>query len=354
MSKQTNRFEKLISEIFSEFGAYRTSSPSMPDEGYDLVVSSENNKLEFRFALKVRARITPQIADNLFTKLNSTSTPKNVTRVVMAPVISERVREIAQKHGISYLDHAGNCLIKNEQVGLFILRTGKKAQASDTEPPTIDIFSAKSSRIVRAMLSEPKRRWQVSELSKHVGVSAGLASKVKQSLVFNNYATVENRLLKLTQTLELLQAWLTRYEGGIETKKFYVRGDVEDIENKISHWCHANNHRYALARFSAAWRRTPEVRYSVASLYVGASALTASSQEKLRDECGASEVESGANLIFLTPYDSSVFYGADSNPTFTSALQTWLDLKTMSGRGEEAADAIYKNHLRNQFEQNLE
>ena len=354
MSRQTNQFEKLISEIFGEFGAYRTSSPTVLEEGYDLVVSSENKKIEFRFALTVRGRITPQIADNLFTKLNATPTPKNVTRVVMAPVISERVREIAQKHGISYLDYAGNCLIKNEEVGLFILRTGKKAQASDTGPTTIDIFSAKSSRIVRAMLSEPKRRWQVSELAKHVGVSAGLASKVKQGLVFNNYATVENRLLKLTQPLELLHAWPIRYEGVIEIKKFYVRGDVEDIENKISHWCHANNHQYALARFSAAWRKTPEVRYSVASLYVGASALTESSQEKLRDECGASEVESGANLVFLTPYDSSVFYGADNNPIRTSAIQTWLDLKTMSGRGEEAADAIYKNYLRNQFEQDIE
>ena len=108
---------------------------------------------------------------------------------------------------------------------------------------------------------------------------------------------------------------------------------------------------YALARFSAAWRLAPEVRYSVASLYVSSEALQPRMLESLRADCGAREVESGANLVLLTPLDRSVFVRSMSTPEqTTSALQTYLDLQTMAGRGSEAAEAIFEKHLRKALE----
>ena len=57
-------------------------------------------------------------------------------------------------------------------------------------------------------------------------------------------------------------------------------------------------------------------------------------------------VETGANLLLWRPYDRSVLVGSGKKrkkglPT-TSAIQTYLDLKRLGGRGEEAAMAVYE------------
>ena len=69
------------------------------------------------------------------------------------------------------------------------------------------------------------------------------------------------------------------------------------------------------------------------------------------NETGAKEVDSGGNLALLVPFDESVFVEAQSIPErSTSAIQTYLDLKRMPGRAEDAAVSVYEKHLRQQLE----
>ena len=68
-------------------------------------------------------------------------------------------------------------------------------------------------------------------------------------------------------------------------------------------------------------------------------------------QCNAKQVDSGANLALLTPFDQSVFVRCLSTPErTTSPLQTYLDLTVMAGRAAEAAQGIYEKYLRAQFE----
>ena len=62
------------------------------------------------------------------------------------------------------------------------------------------------------------------------------------------------------------------------------------------------------------------------------------------------KVDSGANLILQVADDENYFSNriGDTLPT-TSPLQTYLDLRAMDGRGEEAATAIYEKYLKQQF-----
>jgi len=182
-------------------------------------------------------------------------------------------------------------------------------------------------------------------------VSAGLVSKVKRTLISQSYAAVRDRLLYLKDPRELLKAWAEQYSGAASQRQYYMRGDTHEIEAGISSWCEQSNIEYALARFSAAWRHAPEVRYSVAAVYVGAEAHQNRNQQSLHDDCGAREVESGANLVLLTPFDRSVFVRRLPPPErTTSPLQTYLDLYSMAGRGEEAAEAVFEAHLRKALE----
>jgi len=352
--KHLARIETLLGDIFTEMGGFDDiREPEGKNARSEMLLVAKSSCRSFQFVVKVRERITPQIADDLFSRFQNDCPQENVVLLVYAPVISPRVAEIARKYDISYLDSAGNCRIVNHATGLLISRTGHENKDSIPKQPTTDPFSPKSSRIIRAMLHQPKRGWQVSELAKHsdVRVSMGLASKVKRELVRESYAVVRDRLLYLKQPLELLTAWTRNYSGPLSQQQFYMGGDTNEIEKRISRWCEKSNVEYALARFSAGWRLAAEVRYSVASVYVNAKAMLPQAMGRLRSECDIKEVESGANLILLTPFDESVFVRYVSKPErTTSALQTYLDLRSMAGRGSEAADAIFEKYLRKELE----
>jgi len=344
------RCEALLTEIFSELGQYIVTSQPESDSGQgEILVAAHPRGPKYCFSVTVRERITPQVADDLLGRIQSQPLPPETVRLVYAPVISPRVAEIALKYNVSHLDQAGNCHLANSAAGLLISRNGLRQDFALKERTTAGLFAPKASRIVRVMLQQPQRGWQVSELAAHpeVQVSAGLASKVKQSLVHQGYAEVRDRWLYLRHSLDLLQAWNLAYSGPAMERQYFLRGEVQQIEDRVAAWCRENAKRYALARFSAAWRLAAEVRYSVATLYVDSLVHR---EERLASFCnatGAKLVPSGANLVLLAPYDRSVFAGSvgELNRS-TSPLQTYLDLQQMGGRAEEAAEAIFEKHLR--------
>lgn len=321
----------------------------------ELVLGSGEGQRRLSVAVTVRDRITPQIAADTFQRLRDHACRQDGLVALYAPTITPRVAQLAREAGVSFLDADGNCRIIAPRLGLFIERTGRVDPSTRRKQRAAHVFSPKSSRIIRAMLHEPSRRWQVGALARHpdVGVSLGLAAKVKEWLIREHYAAAIDRSLVLTRPAELLDAWAAQYREPTSQQGFYLRGGTQDIEEQVASWCQRRGVRHALARFSAAWRLVPEVRYSVASLYIdsgspdGGESLT----RLLHRDCGAAAVDTGANLVVLEPFDDGVFLHAEGSPIVTtSPLQTYLDLRHSQGRGLEAAQAIFDRFLRGAFD----
>jgi hypothetical protein len=59
-------------------------------------------------------------------------------------------------------------------------------------------------------------------------------------------------------------------------------------------------------------------------------------------------VDSGGNVLILKPYDEGVFSGARTTYDLRSVspVQLFLDVRSMAGRGEEAAEEILVRELR--------
>lgn len=66
--------------------------------------------------------------------------------------------------------------------------------------------------------------------------------------------------------------------------------------------------------------------------------------EALLEQAGLKEVPSGANVSLMIPYDEGVYYEAREIDALkiVSPIQLYLDLKGYRGRGEEAAEAIWR------------
>ena len=202
------------------------------------------------------------------------------------------------------------------------------------------------------MLAQPSKGWKVRELAMHadVGVSVGLAAKIKQTLVEESYAIEHKRQLYLRDPMGLLENWAKYYSQNhhslADQISLYFRGNTEIAEKAVAKWCRDNAIPFALAGFSAAWRLAPEVRYNVAAVYVDHRGFDRDMLARLDSYDGGKPVATGANLLLWRPYDPSVLAGShqeiEAELPVTSAIQTFLDLRRLGGRGEDAATAVYE------------
>jgi hypothetical protein len=84
------------------------------------------------------------------------------------------------------------------------------------------------------------------------------------------------------------------------------------------------------------------VRYNRSTIYVE------SKIEDLANGMDLKPVETGGNVLLLKPYDDGVFQGSRIlyDMWVVSPAQLYLDLQSMPGRGEEAAEEVLVRELR--------
>ncbi|QEG00161.1 hypothetical protein Mal15_42300 [Stieleria maiorica] len=340
-------FEQTLAKTLADLGDF--SLVPRADRGYDYcLVAPDGSKTLIE--VKAYKRVTPATAEAALRDLKRKCEVTGAEPVLYAAVISDRTAEIAVEQGVSWMDFAGNCRLVFPRQGIYVLRSGLRNPYGKTVSTNLNVFSPKSSRVVRVMLQDPIQGWQLNELAKHpdVRISPGLMSRIKKSLVADSYAVMHDGLLRLKHPEALLRDWVEHYRNVDQPRyAFYMRGELQDIENKVADWFTDCNVEHALSHLSAAWRLAPEVRYNVATFLVSNEAIRDDSLKKFREECGARRVESGANLMLQIPEDESHFSGRSSEPLqMTSPLQTFLDLMSMSGRGAEAAEPIFDKYLK--------
>jgi hypothetical protein len=143
--------------------------------------------------------------------------------------------------------------------------------------------------------------------------------------------------------LGLLTAWkkARRFERTVR-REFFTLKQGRALHESLAQFNCASGH-VAYAVFSAADFQAPNVRHPKTWLYVSVDC-----EEKLLQEMEAKEVDSGGNLVILTPEDGGVFQLAEQSKgrlPCTNPVQTYLDLYGAGGRGEEAAEALLNQKL---------
>jgi hypothetical protein len=261
------------------------------------------------------------------------------TPLLFCPAISPRVAEICRDRGVGFLDQAGNCRIPAP--GLFIQISGKPTVRPDTRP-AVDAFAPRSSRVVRTLLTEPSRRWQVQELAREAQVSLGLASRIKEKLLEEAFAQEQGRRLYVPDPRRLLQEWVSNYDPRREGETRLQIGVPLDVgAARLAEACKDLGVDYALTQFSGAAR----IDRGIAPLRT--TAYIADRLKEVLRYLKWKPTEGAGNVALWTPYDESVFWQARKvgGMRVVSALQLYLDLTAAGDVGRAAAQTILREEI---------
>ena len=341
LEKAEKGITSILSDItFVELKESKTSV-GIGNRQIDFMLSVVVSGKPVKLIIEVKSQGEPRFVRMAIAQLKEyLKSSKDSYGILIAPYLSDTSRQICREASIGCLDLAGNAYLSFRNV--FIDRSGRPNPfvAARTSK---SVFSPKSSRILRVLLSDPSKKWYVEDISKETGISIGLASRVKQALLSEEWIKEENKSFHLIKPEEVLNQWVNNYSYEKNPIFSFYSGLSEDqLGAAIKKECGKRKYRYGLALFSGARKVAPFVRFMRFFSYVDGNI------EDIAKTLQLKKVETGANVIFLKPYDEGIFYGLQdiNGINVVSNIQLYLDLKSYKGRGEEAAQAIFEQGIR--------
>jgi hypothetical protein len=268
---------------------------------------------------------------------------KRAYPVFIAPYVSPEAAAICDDYQAGYFDFAGNCRLAFDRV--YIRREGfpnPSAQKRDLR----SLYSPKAERVLRVLLAAGRRTWRMQELADEAEVSLGQAANVKKQLLNREWVETDAAGLRLRSFDDAVLPLLTEWAGNYRMERsaaseYYSLKPIPQIEAELAN---AKVH-LSFTGFSGAARFAPAVRYQRATAYL------LGDRSALAKRLALKPVPSGGNVTLIGPYDAGVFYGTRKveGAPVVSAVQLFLDLRQMKGRGEEAASAILEGTIRPQW-----
>lgn len=260
--------------------------------------------------------------------------------LIVAPFISPDGAEICRDLGVGFIDRSGNCLLTFN--GLYIERTGNPNKFK--KPREIQsLFSPKSSRVVRCLLSDPKQSWTLKGLATETGVSIGLIHRIATSLENTFFAKKELRSFKLEDPARLLEAWRDEYyrRSPRWTRYIFHIAAINEALTRLKTAANRHGVRYAFTGPSGASLISSYLTPTTVHLYVDVL------REEFLEEIKADQVSSEGNLLIKVVEQENEFIGSRQIKGFyvVSDLQLYLDLWAMGGRGQETAEELRRERL---------
>jgi hypothetical protein len=340
------KFKDALYRLLEETGVVRTVEIALVGASQDLyqpdmILSLKIDGQKYKVVVEVKSIGQPRfirIAAQQLTEYMAAN-PDVAYGIFAVPYLSEDGRQLCRRYGIGYIDLAGNSRLTFDNLYIDI-------QGRENPYPTTrglkSLFTKKSTRAIRVLLSDLKKFWYVQDLAKEADLSLGQVSNIKRLLIDEDLLQEEGKPFRLADPERLIDAWVQNYSFRYNESFDFYSLEGTQIERKIASFCKEKGITYALALFSGANLVAPFVRYTRSFVYLEEGIFEVAKQLNLK------EVTSGPNVTLLRPYDKGVFYGIQevNGISVVSDVQLYLDLKKYRGRGEEAAQYILENRLR--------
>jgi DNA-binding HxlR family transcriptional regulator len=287
----------------------------------------------------------------------------DVAFAVVAPAISPQAQAYCVENGIDFLDLAGNVSI--QVPGKFTLqRLGRRGpetnQAADSSR-NLNVFSGRSSRVLRVLLEKPKL-WSLTDIAKELAaeakrverilrqpmefvVSQGSISKVLSSLEEQLWVRRQGSAVLVPEPRRLLVEWAEKYK---ERYRWRLRSSFElpnpfgSGVSRISEQLQEQvSGAYVFTAAAAASLVAPFVELDRVDIFLGSEESGARLRKLAEGE------SNGPKLRLIYPYDNGVFLYSrrEGGVPIVSNLQTYLDLYARGGRDLKQADYLLSNAI---------
>jgi hypothetical protein len=204
-----------------------------------------------------------------------------------------------------------------------------------------NIFGGKSARIVRSLLSDPKRTWRQADLVLRTSATSGLVSRIVTHLTHQGYLKkTDARRFRIVSPSALLDAWAQAddFSRRVTTYRFTtLNPDPLELAKKTSEAFGGKKIEHAFTQWIAAWLRHPYTEPPLVSLYV--SHLP---PQSVLDKLEFQPVNDAGRVWLHVPSDGGVFLetrDVQDLPLVADA-QIYIDLLKTGLRGPEQAQAL--------------
>ena len=258
----------------------------------------------------------------------------------LVPHLTSGTLDECRKAGVCVADSDGNILLATP--GLYVEHYRQKPRTSRPSL-TGSVFTARSSRLVRALLAKYPCACRQTELVEWTGVSPGYVSTRIKALEGDGYVRRDGEKVRLTEPDRLLTDWARSYRFDRHLRLRYAisMASYKQGLDKVKAEMDRLGLRYAFTGWSAAYLAAPFGEPENIMAYVSGHP----DPKQLRF---LHPVDEGGEVVLLIPHDEGVFQFAvdlPGKPSLVSYAQLYVDLTRMSGRAPEQADVVRKKCL---------
>lgn len=304
------------------------------------VTAGDNRK---SLLIEVKSNGEPRIVQSSIYKLNKmVGTDKSMYPVFAAPYVSEKSREILISENIGYIDLIGDVYLKFDSV---LVDRISNAERETERRSNRGIFAKKATRIIRAILDEPNKRWTITELANFCKISPAGAYFVINQLEDKGYiARKTDKSISIIDSKKLLRDWASNWtvDKSRSTAFFSFAKTPEEIISKVVKLSNETGLIYALTGMAGASMVSPFVRYNDVWIY------TSGNIDELVKNLDLRPTTSGANIRIFDPYDEGIFMGSRKirGVNVVSDIQLYVDLFTYPARGQEQAERLLEKNIK--------
>ncbi|PYV70884.1 MAG: hypothetical protein DMG97_17875 [Acidobacteria bacterium] len=340
-----------------------------PKQPFDVSFELRSGRNRIQVLGEVKRAFSPRLLEEIAPWIQRLKSLRpDVAVAVIAPFLSSQAQAFCAQNEIDFIDLAGNLSINVP--GKFTLkRSGMKSRESTPSSEnqrTLNVFSGRSSRILRVLLEKPKT-WSITELARELATESArfrqitsveqVTFEISLGSVSKVIASLEEQLLVrrragdvvVPEPSRLLVQWAEKYK---ERYRWRLRSSFQtnnpfgqDLQSISAGIERVATGTYAFSGAMAASIEAPFVDIEVIDIFLMAGEADA----KLRTLKAQPSV--GAMLRFIYPYDDGVFMYSKrvGKALVASGVQAYLDLYARGGRDLKQAEVLLSNSIQRRW-----
>jgi len=341
-----------------------------PANGFDVEFQLESGKRRILIYGEIKSAVSPKLLEQLGPWIRRMrSLRPDAAFALICPFLTPRSQTYCLENGIDFLDLAGNISISLP--GIFTLqrlgRRGEPNTIGTNPPPPTNVFSGRSSRILRVLLEQIKP-WTLTQIANELeaetnrvsrefttskltfSVSLGAISKALSSLEEQLWIRRQNSLVVVPEPRRLLLEWAEKYKERFRWRlrnSFEIPNPFGKAPDEINRGLKSVLTTPYVFSGAAAATDAPFIDLDRVDVFL----LPIKDYTKLRQFRQAPAMQDFPKLRFIYPYDEGVFLYSRRESAFpkVSNIQAYLDLYALGGRDLKQADVLLENAIQRRW-----